>query len=148
MPGAVPEPPIVNSLLVADRVYRDQESGKWVIAGVCSSVNTPSLPMGVDEINVFFQLTNASRAFDLHLRIEHADSGEVLLDVGGQMQLDPADPLKVIENLVRLKRVLFQKPGKYWVQLTSDEEILAQAPLWVRLLPAPRPESEENGHAQ
>lgn len=147
MSGSDPEPSVVNSLLIADRVYRDQESGKWVIAGVFSSVSALSFPTGIDEIDVFFQLTNASRAFDLHLRLEHADTGEVLLDVGGEMQLDPADPLKVIENLVRLKRVLFRRPGKYWVQLTSDEEILAQAPLMVRLLQLPESEEGRNGHA-
>jgi len=146
MSGTASEPPIVNSLLVADRVYRDQESGKWVIAGVFNSLSSPVLPIGVDEINVFFQLTNATRAFDLHLRIEHADSGRVLLDVGGEMLLNPADPLRVIENLVRLRQVQFQEPGKYWVQLTSDEEILAQTPLMVRLTPTPQIASEGNEH--
>lgn len=129
------EPPVVNSLLIADRVYRDRDSGKWVIAGVFSGLKTRLLPTRLDQLNVFFQLTNAGRSFDLRLRIEHAESGEVMFEMGGPMHVSPADPLRVIEHLVRLTDVLFRREGKYWIQLLSGEEILAQAPLSVQILP-------------
>lgn len=129
------EPPVVNSLLIADRVYRDRDSGKWVIAGVFSGLKTRLLPARLDQLNVFFQLTNAGRSFDLRLRIEHAESGEVMFEMGGPMQVSPADPLRVIEHLVRLTDVLFRREGKYWIQLLSGEEILAQAPLSVQIVP-------------
>ncbi len=129
------EPPVVNSLLIADRVYRDRDSGKWVIAGVFSGLKTRLLPARLDQLNVFFQLTNAGRSFDLRLRIEHAESGEVMFEMGGPMHVSPADPLRVIEHLVRLTDVLFRREGKYWIQLLSGEEILAQAPLSVQIVP-------------
>jgi len=128
------EPPVVNSLLIADRVYRDVDSGKWVIAGVFNRLKTPALPARLDQLNVFFQLTNATRSFDLWLRIEHAESGEVMFEMGGLMQVSPADPLRVIEHLVRLQDVLFRREGKYWIQLLSGEEILTQAPLYVQVV--------------
>lgn len=129
------EPPVVNSLLIADRVYRDRDSGKWVIAGVFSGLKTRLLPARLDQLNVFFQLTNAGRSLDLRLRIEHAESGEVMFEMGGPMHVSPADPLRVIEHLVRLTDVLFRREGKYWIQLLSGEEILAQAPLSVQIVP-------------
>lgn len=129
------EPPVVNSLLIADCVYRDRDSGKWVIAGVFSGLKTRLLPARLDQLNVFFQLTNAGRSFDLRLRIEHAESGEVMFEMGGPMHVSPADPLRVIEHLVRLTDVLFRREGKYWIQLLSGEEILAQAPLSVQIVP-------------
>ena len=128
------EPPVVNSLLIADRVYRDVDSGKWVIAGVFNRLKTPALPARLDQLNVFFQLTNATRSFDLWLRSEHAESGEVMFEMGGLMQVSPADPLRVIEHLVRLQDVLFRREGKYWIQLLSGEEILTQAPLYVQVV--------------
>lgn len=143
MPHPVSEPPVVNSLLLADRVYRDRESGKWVIAGVFSGLTAPSLPTRLDEINVFFQLTNAPKSFDLHLRVEHAESGELMFDYGGPMNTTRADPLKLIEHHVRLMGVVFRSAGKYWIQLVSDEEILAQAPLEVQIVIPVKPDAED-----
>lgn len=134
MPKNAIEPPVVNSLLIADRVYRDVGSGKYVIAGVFNRLMTAAPPARLDQLNVFFQLTNASGSFDFWLRIEHAESGEVMFEQGGPMQVDPPDPLRVIQHLVRLNDVLFRRGGKYWIQLLSDEQILAQAPLYVQVI--------------
>ncbi len=138
------EPPVVNSLLLADRVYRDRDTGKWVIAGVFSGLKTRALPGRLDQLNIFFQLTNAGRSFNLRLRIEHAESGDVMFEMGGPMHTSPADPLRVIEHLVRLQDVLFRREGKYWIQLLSGEEILTQAPLHVEVVPVEtdRPEDQ------
>ena len=136
------EPPVVNSLLIADRVYRDRDSGKWIIAGVFSGLKTRALPGRLDQLNIFFQLTNARRSFDLWLRVEHAESGEVMFEMGGPMHVSPADPLRVIEHLVRLQDVLFRREGKYWIQLLSGEEILTQAPLYVQVTPLETDKSE------
>lgn len=123
------EPPTVNSLLIAERVFRDRESGEWIIAGVFNAIHTQQLPAEYPrKIEVFFQITNIGRDVDLHLRIEHSD-GDVLLDVGGPITAD--NPLRVVERRVVLDGVKFPKPGKYWVQLLSREEILTQAPLHI-----------------
>ncbi len=132
MSGPGPEPPTVNSLLIAERVFRDAETGEWIIAGVFNELTVNRLPAVCERIEVFFQMTNVGRNVDLHLRIEHADSGEVIVDVGGP--ITAADRLRVVENRVVFRGAPFAKEGKYWVQLLSREEILTQAPLHVRLV--------------
>ena len=122
------ETPLPLALLVADRVYHDRETGKWVVSGVFSSIHFVSLPLNYDLLEVFFQVTNVSKPVDLHLRIEHAD-GDVLMDVGGPIQ--SATPLEVIARRVVVRNLPFKKSGKYWVVLKSGAEILTQVPLYV-----------------
>lgn len=123
------EAPVGLSLLVADRVYREANTGKWIIAGVFSTLHTQQLPVTVARMEVFFQVTNISRAVDLKLRIEHADEGERLFEFGGPIKA--RGPLEVIARKVEMINVPFKSAGKYWVQLTSNELIVVQAPLYV-----------------
>ena len=48
------ETPTVNSLLVADRIYRDIETKKWMIAGVFNTIGFRNFPAKYDLMEVFF----------------------------------------------------------------------------------------------
>jgi len=136
------ETPSVNSLILADHVYRDGESGKWVIAGTFNNIFTNTLPIQYPLMDVFFQITNVHQPVDLHLRIEQADSGRVVLDVGGP--ISSPSKLDVVEKKVSLMGFPLEQAGKYWVQLLSNEEILTQAPLQVIMKGTDS--QGENGH--
>ncbi len=125
------EKPLPLALLVADHVYHDRETGKWVVAGIFSNIAFSSLPRTYDSMEIFFQVTNVSKPVELRLRVEHSD-GDVLLDVGGPMHAK--SPLEVIPRRVVLRQLPFKKPGKYWVLLKSGEEILTQVPLYVGII--------------
>lgn len=133
------ESPLPLALLVADRVYHDRETGKWVVAGVFSNIHFASLPRNYDLFEIFFQVTNVSKPADLRLRIEHSE-GEVLVDVGGPIQ--SSSPLEVIARRVVVRNLPFQKAGKYWVMLKSGEEILTQVPLYVGIIKKKEPPQE------
>ena len=122
--------PTVNSLIFADRVYRDMETKKWIIAGVFNTIGFGAFPGRYDWLEVFFQITNVSQPVDLHFRIEHAGTGEAMVDFGGP--IGSPSPLNVVEQKVVLRGLKFPEPGKYWVQLVSNEEILSQTPLYVK----------------
>lgn len=125
------ENPLPLALLVADRVYHDRMTGKWIVSGVFSNIHFPTLPRTYDLFEIFFQVTNVSQPVELRLRIEHSD-GDVLLDVGGPIK--SRSPLEVIPRRMVVRNLPFQKPGKYWVLLKSQEEILTQVPLYVSIV--------------
>jgi hypothetical protein len=133
---AAAEPPLPLALLVADRVYHDRETGKWVVAGIFSNIHFPSLPRHYELLEVFFQVTNISAPVDLRLRIEHSE-GDALMDLGGQMSAN--SPLDVIARRVVVRNLRFNKPGKHWIALVSSGQILTQVPLYVGLLPQTPP---------
>lgn len=129
------ETPVGLALLIADHVYREAGSGKWIIAGVFSTVHTQQLPVKVARMEVFFQVTNISRPVDLKLRIEHAEDGEVLFEFGGPIK--SKSPLEVIARKLEILNMPFRKEGKYWAQLTSGGDIVIQAPLYVNIMKKP-----------
>lgn len=130
MPDIPWESPSANALLIAERVFRDRDTGEWIIAGVFNQLHVRQLPQRHPRLDVFFQITNVSRPVDLRLRVEHAE-GDVLLDFGGPIKAN--SPLYVHEQKVTLDGLVFHKQGKHWIQLLSNEEILTQAPLHVIL---------------
>jgi hypothetical protein len=137
------ETPTVNALVFADRVFRDIESKKWIIAGVFNTIGFREFPGTYDWIEVFFQVTNLGQRVDLRFRIEAAETGEALLEFGGP--IGSPSPLNVVEQKVVLRGVKFPKPGKYWLQLVSDEAILCQAPLYAKIAEAPPQTGEAPG---
>ncbi len=131
MPETVWEPPSANALILAERVFRDRDTGEWIIAGVFNRINVRQLPAVHPRMDVFFQITNVARPVDLRLRIEHSD-GDVLLDLGGP--ISSQTPLEVIEKVVVINNLPLKKAGKHWVQLMSQERLLTAAPLYVTLI--------------
>lgn len=125
------EKPIPIALLVADDVYQDIFTNKWVIAGVFSQIIVSKLPATRDQFVVFWQVTGVHEAVDLRLRIEHCETGDPVFEGGGPISAE--SPLGVISVPIHFRKMEFQKQGKYWVQLLSEEEILIQSPLYVTL---------------
>jgi hypothetical protein len=134
------EPPVCNSLLLAEHVYRDGLTGKWVIAGVFNRIALRDFPGRMGPFVVFFQITNLARQVDLRLRIERAATQESIFEYGGPIRIN--DPLAVFEHALNINGAVFPEPGKYWIQLRSGEEILTQVPIDIALAQRPsRPES-------
>jgi uncharacterized protein DUF6941 len=131
------DPPSANALIIAERVFRDRDTGEWIIAGVFSKITVGRLPAVHDRFDIFFQVTNVSRPVDLRVRIEHSD-GIVLVDLGGP--ISSKNPLEVIEMAVQVRGLILEKPGKYFVELFSHEQLLTAAPLYVMVM-------DEKGHA-
>ena len=138
MDEACTETPTVNSLLLAERVYRDGETNQWIIAGVFDRLAVQKLPFTPHRIDVFFQITNVIRHADLHLRVEHAETGDVVTEFGGPLRTP--SPLNVVSHKVEFRGLTFLREGKYWVQLLSREELLTQAPLYIMVEKEPHHE--------
>ncbi|MCH7547024.1 MAG: hypothetical protein IID30_11555 [Planctomycetes bacterium] len=134
MTTTVPESPTALSLLIADQIYQDCETGNHVIAGTFNTLYTPKVPFRYPHISVFFQVTNISSPVDLRIRLEHAEEGETIFEAGGPISAN--SPLHVHSQKMALKNVQFKYEGKYWFQLLSSEEILILAPLYIIIKPA------------
>jgi hypothetical protein len=123
------EKPVPLALLIADQIYQDRASGKWIVAGVLSALMARDLPMTQPMLEIFFQLTNIHDSSTLRLVMEHADGDMRVLAVEGRA--NARSPLDVVSQKISLRNVPFQKAGKYWIQLLHGEEILIQVPLYL-----------------
>jgi hypothetical protein len=124
--------------LIADEVYRDEQTKKLIVIGTFNSVLAESLPCVQPRMVVLFTLTNGNGSYDLQLSVEHERTGRPVVEMSGPITLD--GPLQIVEVNVGLGGVVFPEEGKYWVVLRSDGEILSQRPLIVQKRVATREE--------
>lgn len=82
-------------------------------------------------MSVLATLTNGNGEYKLEIGIEHEQSGVTIMMLTGATNFDT--PLAVTDIHVRLEGIVFEKPGKYWVFVKADGELLQQRPLLVRI---------------
>lgn len=129
------------SIILCDVVYRDERTKKLLIVGTFNRIAAPSVPCMHPHLEVLFTLTNGRGSYQLSLAIEHADTGEKVVEVSGPLSVQ--DPLAVRDINLILRNLEFRAAGKYWVVLRSDGEILSQRPFLVEVA-APDDEGKAN----
>ena len=131
-PGMNPitEIPECLSMIICDDVYRDERTKKTVLVGAFSTINTPSFPCLHPRMVAFFTLTNGRGECELSLKVDHEQTGATLLEMKGPLNL--TNPLDIVDFHVELVGLRFPGPGKYWILLAVDGEIIKQRPFLVR----------------
>lgn len=123
--------PVCLSLIVCDDIYRDEETKKLILVGTFNVVNVGSLPAPHPKFSVLFTLTDAKGEYGLTLRIEHEQSGQLVFQIHGPLQIE--DPLAICDFNLTLSGVTFRDPGKHWIILEADGQVLMQRPILVQL---------------
>jgi hypothetical protein len=135
--------PILQALVLADNVYVDRMTGKFIIAGtfthlfVFNPIPQPDATadpvvggmrkLGPHEVFstgspfAYISLTNVRGKVPLELR--YVDLGENTAMLKFELAVEGDDPLKTIEMAVRLPR-LPPKIGTYALELLADDELL------------------------
>jgi len=123
------ERPSCLSIIISDAVYRDEISKKLIIVGTFNTIHALSFPHRHDQMSVLFSLTSGRRTYEVTLAIENGSTGTSLTEIKGPMRLD--NPLNITDVSVELRHLEFPEPGKYWVTLRVDGEIICQRPFMV-----------------
>jgi hypothetical protein len=123
------ERPSCLSIIISDAVYRDEITKKLIIVGTFNTIHAQRFPHRHDHMNVLFSLTSGRRTYDVALGIENGASGASITEIHGPMRLD--NPLHITDVNVELRHLEFPEPGKYWVTLKVDGEIICQRPFMV-----------------
>ena len=106
----------------------------WNREGLCQQLNT--CPARFPKITVLYTVTNGRGNYDVKLCIVHAASGETILDAPDVIQMD--SPLTIGDTQATLHDVPLPPPGKYWVEIRANDELIGQRPFYVSLI-GPRP---------
>jgi hypothetical protein len=125
-----PEKLTCISIIICDDIYRDEKTKKLVIIGTFNTLNASAFPCKHPHMRVLFTITNGKGDYDLKLSIEHEKSGQRLVELGGPFHVD--DPLAIVDVDAEVAELVFEKPGKYWVALSADGEIIQQRPFVVQ----------------
>lgn len=134
-----PEKLTCISILIADQVYRDEDTKNLVIAGTFNAILAPALPVRKELMTVLISVTNGQGKYKLELSIEHEQTGQTVVELSGPFEIP--SPIRITDAIVRLRDIEFRALGKYWVTIKSDNEIIQQRPFWVESMP----EEDPNG---
>lgn len=123
------ERPSCLSIIISDAVYRDEITKKLIIVGTFNTIHAQTFPHRHEHMNVLFSLTSGRRTYEVALAIENGSTGASLTEIKGPMRLD--NPLNITDVNVELRNLEFPEPGKYWVTLRVDGEIICQRPFMI-----------------
>lgn len=131
--------PVLQALLVADHVYQDRGTGKYLICGVFSVLY--KVPEGagptVEEINkgvrlekvrtagspqVYLSLTELNGKKSFQLRYVDLQDNSVLFVIS--FDLSCSDPLQTVEGSIALPLLPSPRYGVYALELLCEDELL------------------------
>jgi hypothetical protein len=123
--------PTLHALVLADQIYRDEGSGKYVIAGTFHHVHVGGFPTTLSRsIGVFVSVSGCEGDVDVNLDFIDADSGEVLVK-SHALGFHCTDPTLPVEFAVEIPPLPLPRPGRYVMRLATNGTVLGEGPVTV-----------------
>ena len=131
--------PILQALLLAERVYFDGESGKGVIAGTFDSLSPSVFPNEFRQVSyAYLSLTEVHGKVDLLLRYVDLKTNEILMQYG-PVQVSANDPLSSVELRIGIPFLPMPHEGVFALEVYAADELIGSHRVTVFLA-----EKEEN----
>ena len=118
--------PQLRTILLADQVYRDAETGKCVIAGTFNRIGADHYPATHPLASLYLNLTDFIGKAQLKIRIVNSDE-ETLGEKA--FAVESKDKLSACEVTVRLANLTFPLPGRYSIEVYCDDDYLGHLPV-------------------
>lgn len=122
----------LQSLLLADHIYRDQSSGKYVIAGTFYQLNVAAFPITFARtIGVFVSLSGLKGKTGIDLEFVDTSNGEVLMRTQS-LEVSCDDPDLPVEFAVEVPPLPLPHAGRYLFRLAADGAVVGTVAVSVR----------------
>ena len=118
-------PPEVIALVLADRAYHDDDSGKLFILGVRSRIGALSFPLNHGHLAVYVAVANGRGAAAIGIRLIDADEEREPL-AESESIIEFPNPLDEVQVVFELHDLTFPEQGEYRLQLRSDGQFLRE----------------------
>jgi hypothetical protein len=107
----------LQALLLADSIYQDRGSGKYVIAGTFHSVNVAGFPSLLGRsVGVFIALVGHTDEAELEISLIEASTETVLLR-SGPLTIPAGHGDDPLELAVELPSLPLPRPGRYLIRV-------------------------------
>lgn len=126
--------PVLKALVLADQIYQDARTQKWIIAGTFTQITGPRIPIITPQIWVYLSLTDFRGECEIRLEIKFDDTDEVLAQTN-PLRLKMENPLQTFEVALPIPPMTLHRPGIYSINVIHDEEILGSHRITVQLTP-------------
>jgi len=140
--------PIVQAIILCDRIYKDDENGKCVLAGTFNRVRLPEFPCEYQPAALYLNLSDFSGLHTVSFRFKRL-SDDLVIEESPEFGLDHDDRREHHECIFELPPMEFPEPGRYtWEVIFDGTEIIGTADVEAILIPAHGEETDEEPHEE
>jgi len=138
--------PIVQAIILCDRIYKDDESGKCVLAGTFNRVRLPEFPCEYQPAALYLNLSDFSGLHTVSFRFKRL-SDDYVIEESPEFGLEHDDRREHHECIFDLPPMEFPEPGRYsWEVIFDGVDIIGTADVEAILIPAHGEEINEEPH--
>jgi hypothetical protein len=122
-------PPVALGLILCEQVIVDQQSQNPSTINIFTGLAVERFPSPAQRFSVFASLTGGRGSGELSLMVNRSDTGAMVYRQRFPIQF--ANPLVVVNVLIRLRRIRFPVAGQYEFVLSVDSDPVAHRTLRV-----------------
>lgn len=116
--------PLLLAFLLADKVFREAETGKVHVAGTFNKVGAVSFPFMFNQLFIYLAMTDLREGkHELSVELRHLDGNRPILKVAHPIQ--SPGPLDVIEVSMGFNRVMIHEEGCLEFELRCDGAVVS-----------------------
>jgi hypothetical protein len=124
----------LQAILLADHIYQDKDTGKYVIAGTFHQLNVPSFPATLGKIvNVFISLTGLTGKAAINLEFVDASSGKQLMHMSS-LEISCDSPDVSVDFAVEVPPLPLPNAGRYLFRASADGNLIGEVALYAKCL--------------
>jgi hypothetical protein len=117
----------LRALLLADHIYRDEGSGKYVIAGTFHQLNVPGFPTTfARSVGLFVSLSGLTGATTFDLEMVEVATGECLMRAP-PIEIACPDPAQDVQLALEVPPMPLPRSGRYAFRLLVNGTCLGEA---------------------
>lgn len=124
MPGTTKPSPI--ALVVCDSIYREP-SGKAALVGLFNQLRARRFPVRHGRLCVFVSVTDIRPGTQFRLRIVHSETDQEVAGLQGPPP-ESIDPTSICDLSFIMDNLVFQEPGRHYIQFWGNDHLLLQRP--------------------
>lgn len=127
--------PNLQFSVVCDDVRRE-DNGKFMLLGIFETINAKEFPARHHTLFVANRWCKGEGDFTQKIRIVNSKNKAVVFQTEGQpFKLVDIDAHQTIVS--RFNNLLFENPGKYWIEVFLNDELIINYPMMLRQVVQP-----------
>ena len=118
--------PIVNAMLVCDRVISEAGTNKKSLIGIFGNINAYKFPCVHHFLSVYIKFTDANGQYRFRLELVDLENDSPIGKSEIPKDVEVKDPLETHDLVFNLAGLKFTHPGKYEFRIFANDEVFGQ----------------------
>ena len=119
--------PLVQAIILCDRVYKDDETRKCVLAGTFNQIPLVDFPCEYQPASLYLNLSDFSGQHTVSFRFKRLNDDSII-EESPEFPLEHGDRREHHECIFELPPMVFSEPGRYtWEVVFDRTEVIGTA---------------------